>query len=254
MCTFASIVNKKMLAVYQKEIRQFFSSLIGYIAIIVFLVALGAIVWVNPDNNILDFGYATLDYFFWLTPVVFIFLIPAITMRMFSEEIYTGSIELLATKPISELAIVSGKYFAALTLVALALLPTLTYFYTIYNLALPIGNVDVGGIIGSYFGLIFLGAVFVAIGLFSSSLFSNQIVSFVIGVLLCGAVYVGFESLANFTRFIGTSDYMIQQLGLYAHYNAMSKGIIDSRDVIYFISLIILFIFLTRTALAARKW
>ncbi len=243
-----------MYAIYQKEIKQFFSSLIGYIAIIVFLIALGGIVWVNPDNNILDYGYATLDYFFWLAPIVFIFLIPAITMRMFSEEIYTGSIELLTTKPISELEIVLGKYLAALTLVFVALLPTLTYFYTIYSLALPIGNVDVGGIIGSYFGLLFLGAVFVAIGLFCSSLFANQIVSFVIGVVLCGLLYVGFESLANFSRFIGKIDYWIQQLGLYAHYNSISKGIIDSRDVLYFLSIIILFIFLTRTALAARKW
>ncbi|HWB64833.1 MAG TPA: ABC transporter permease, partial [Chitinophagales bacterium] len=168
-----------MLAIFIKEIRQFFSSLIGYIAISVFLLVLGLFLWIFPDTNIIDFGYANLDSFFNLAPYIFIFLIPAITMRSFAEEINTGTIELLSTRPVTELQIILGKYFAALTLVFISILPTFIYFYTVYQLAAPVGNVDVGGIMGSYFGLFFLGAVFVAVGIFCSSITSNQIVAFI---------------------------------------------------------------------------
>lgn len=243
-----------MLAIFKKELQQFFSSLVGYMAVVVFLLVLGLFIWVFPDTNILDFGYATLDSFFQIAPYIFIFLIPAITMRSFAEEINTGTIELLSTRPVTELQIILGKYLAAVALVVIAILPTLTYFVTVYLLASPVGNIDTGGIIGSYFGLFFLGAVFVAIGLFSSSVTQSQIVAFITGVFLCFFLYLAFDYIAQFGVFIGRNDYVVESLGLSAHYDAMGKGVIDTRDVVYFLSIITLFIVFTRTVLAARRW
>ncbi len=243
-----------MKAIFLKELRQFFSSLIGYIAIIVFLLVLGLFMWIFPDTSILDFGYATLDSFFSIAPYIFIFLIPAITMRSFAEEINTGTIELLSTRPVTELQIILGKYFAALLLVLIAIIPTFIYFYTVYALASPVGNVDVGGILGSYFGLFFLGAVFVAIGIFCSAITSNQIVAFILGVFLCFFIYLAFSYLSQFGIFVGKNDYLVESFGLSAHYDAMGKGVIDTRDVVYFLSLISAFILFTRTALSSRRW
>ncbi|MES2619776.1 MAG: gliding motility-associated ABC transporter permease subunit GldF [Bacteroidota bacterium] len=243
-----------MKAIFLKELKQFFSSLIGYIAIIVFLLVLGLFMWIFPDTSILDFGYATLDSFFRIAPYIFIFLIPAITMRSFAEEINTGTIELLSTRPVTELQIILGKYFAALTLVLIAIIPTSIYFFTVYSIASPVGNVDVGGILGSYFGLFFLGAVFVAIGIFCSSITSNQIVAFILGVFLCFFIYLAFSYISQFEIFIGRNDYLVESFGLSAHYDAMGKGVIDSRDVVYFLSLISFFILFTRTALSSRRW
>lgn len=243
-----------MFAIFKKEIQQFFSSLIGYIAIIVFLLVLGLFMFIFPDTSILEFGYATLDSFFSIAPYIFIFLIPAITMRSFAEEINTGTIELLSTRPVTELQIILGKYFAAVLLVFIAIVPTFIYFFTLYMLASPVGNVDVGGILGSYFGLFFLGAVFVSIGIFCSSVTSNQIVAFIVGVFLCFFIYLAFGYLSQFGVFIGKNDYLVESLGLSAHYDAMGKGVIDSRDVVYFVSLIAMFILFTRTALSSRRW
>jgi ABC-2 type transport system permease protein len=220
----------------------------------VFLLVLGLFMWIFPDTNILDFGYATLDSFFNISPYIFIFLIPAITMRSFAEEINTGTIELLSTRPVTELQIILGKYFAALSLVFIAIVPTFIYFYTVYHLASPVGNVDVGGILGSYFGLLFLGAVFVSIGIFCSAITSNQIVAFILGVFLCFFLYMAFDYISQFGLFVGKNDYTVESIGLNAHYNAMGKGVIDSRDVIYFLSTITLFIVLTRTSLSRRRW
>lgn len=243
-----------MFAIFKKEVQQFFSSLIGYIAIIVFLLVLGLFMWIFPDTNILDFGYATLDSFFSIAPYIFIFLIPAITMRSLAEEINTGTIELLSTRPVTELQIILGKYFAALLLVLIAILLTFIYFFTVHTLASPVGNVDVGGILGSYFGLFFLGAVFVAIGIFCSSITSNQIVAFILGVFLCFFLYLAFSYISQFGIFVGKNDYLIESFGLSAHYDAIGKGVIDSRDVVYFFSLISLFILFTRTTLSGRRW
>lgn len=243
-----------MFAIFKKEVRQFFGSLIGYISIIVFLLVLGLFIWIFPDTNILDFGYASLDSLFSIAPYIFIFLIPAITMRSFAEEINTGTIELLSTRPVTELQIILGKYFAALLLVLVAILPTFIYFFTLYRLASPVGNVDVGGVLGSYFGLFFLGAVFVAIGIFSSSITSNQIIAFILGVFLCFCIYMAFDYISQFGIFVGRNDYFVESLGLNAHYNSMGKGVIDSRDVVYFLSVISFFILLTRTALSSRRW
>jgi ABC-2 type transport system permease protein len=175
-------------------------------------------------------------------------------MRSFAEEINTGTIELLSTRPVTEMQIILGKYFAALALVLISIIPTFIYFYTIYQLASPVGNVDTGGILGSYFGLFFLGAVFVAIGIFCSSVTSNQIVAFIVGVFLCFFIYMAFDYISQFGVFVGKNDYVVESLGLGAHYNSMGKGVIDSRDVIYFLSIISLFILFTRTALSSRRW
>jgi ABC-2 type transport system permease protein len=175
-------------------------------------------------------------------------------MRSFAEEINSGTIELLATRPVTDLQIILGKYFAALLLVVIAIVPTIVYLITVYFLASPVGNIDLGGMIGSYFGLLFLGAVFVAIGIFCSSITANQIVAFIAGVFLCFFLYVAFDYVAQFGVFIGKNDYLVENLGLSAHYNAMGKGVVDSRDVVYFLSVIALFIAFTKTALSSRKW
>lgn len=243
-----------MLTLLAKEINGFLSSLIGYIVIAVFLLINGLFLWVFPlQFNILDFGYASLEHLFMLAPLVFLFLIPAITMRMFAEEKKTGTIEFLMTKPISDLQIILSKYLAGVLLVIISLLPTMIYFFSVYQLGSPKGNIDIGGTIGSYLGLVFLGSGFVAIGLFCSSVTGNQIVSFILSVFLSGFFYMGFEFIYSLDLF-GRFDLFIQLLGMNAHYISMSRGVIDSRDLIYFLSLIALFMLLTKISLQSRKW
>jgi ABC-2 type transport system permease protein len=243
-----------MLVIFQKEVRQFFSSLVGYMAIIVFLLLLGLVVWVFPDVNVFDNRYATLDGFFYYSPLIMCILIPAICMRSFAEEIKTGTYELLATRPVTELQIILGKYLATLFLIFLSILPTLLYFYTISVLASPAGNVDTGGIIGSYIGLFLIGAVFAAIGIFCSAISANEIVAFILALFLCLFLYTAFAYMSHFDFIAGKNDYAVESIGLAAHYDAMSRGVIDSRDVVYFFSFIALFILLTRTSLSSRKW
>lgn len=243
-----------MFALINKEIRSFLGSLIGYIVIIVFLTTLGLFLWVFPgDTNVLDSGYSSIGALFYIAPWVFMFLIPAITMRLFSEESRTGTIELLLTKPLTDFQIVLAKYIAGFLLVLFSLLPTLVYFYSVYQLGAPVGNIDMGGTWGSYFGLLFLGSVFVAIGLFSSAISNNQIISFIIGVFLCFFTYVGFESISSLKLF-GAIDDVIINLGINTHYLSMSRGVIDTRDVIYFFGVISLFLLFTKTVLGSRKW
>lgn len=243
-----------MFTLLKKEINSFLSSLIGYIVVIVFLIINGLFLWVFPSEfNILDFGYAGIEGLFMLAPFVFLFLIPAITMRSFSDEKRTGTIELLLTRPLTDLQIVLAKYFAAVILVLISLLPTLVYFISVYRLGLPPGNIDIGGTWGSYIGLLFLGAGFAAIGMFCSSITDNQIVSFILAVFVCGFFYLGFDFIYSFEWF-GSIDLFIQQLGINAHYVSMSRGVIDTRDVLYFVSLIAIFILLTKMSLEKRKW
>jgi len=243
-----------MFTLLRKEISGFFSSLTGYIVVAVFLLINGLFLWVFPlQFNILDFGYSSLEHLFMLAPIVFLFLIPAITMRMLAEEKRAGTIEMLMTKPITDLQIILAKYLAGVLLVMFALLPTLVYFFSVYYLGSPIGNIDMGGTWGSYIGLVFLGSAFVAIGLFCSSITNNQIVSFIISVFLCGFAYIGFEFIYSLELF-GNFDLFIQSLGINAHYRSMSRGVIDTRDVLYFLSLIGLFILLTKISLESRKW
>ncbi len=243
-----------MITLLKKEISSFLSSLIGFIVITVFLLINGLFLWVFPSEfNIPDFGYANIDGLFMIAPFVFLFLVPAITMRLFADEKKSGTIEILLTQPLSDLQIIMAKYLAGFALVVFSLLPTLVYFFSVYQLGLPKGNIDTGGMWGSYLGLLFLGGTFVAIGLFSSSLTDNQIVAFIISVFLCGFIYIGFEFIYSLELF-GSLDLFIKQLGINSHYTSMSRGVIDTRDIIYFISVKSLFILLTKLSLESRKW
>jgi len=242
-----------MLTIFRKELTAFFSSLIGYIAIAVFLILIGLVMWVFP-NNAFDFGYANLDILFTNAPMVFMLLIPAVTMRLFSEEKKAGTLEIISTRPITELQIILGKYFAALVLVIIALLPTFLYYYTIYQLATPVGNIDAGAIRGSYIGLCLLSATFISIGVFASALTDNQIVAFILAAFLCFVFYLAFNALSGLDLVGGKVNDIIQSIGIQYHYESISRGVVDSRDVIYFLSLIVIFILCTKTALESRKW
>jgi ABC-2 type transport system permease protein len=243
-----------MISLLFKEINSFFSSITGYLVIITFLLINSSFLWLfKGDFNLLDSGYASIDGLFLIAPWVFMFLIPAITMRLFADEKRLGTLELLLTKPLTELQIILSKYLAGLLLVIFSLIPTLLYFYTIYQLGNPVGNIDVGGTVGSYIGLLFLGASYTAIGLFASALTDNQVVSFIIGLALCFFFYFGFDQIAASQIFSGL-DLFIYNLGINEHYVSMSRGVLDSRDVIYFISLTGLFILATRLILQSRNW
>lgn len=243
-----------MIHIFSKELNAFFSSLIGYIVIGVFLVATGLVLFVFPDTSILKSNYASLDQLFDLAPVIFMYLIPAITMRSFAEENQTGTIELLVTRPLSDLEIITGKYLACLVLVIFALLPTVLYYYTVHQLGSPVGNLDAGAIAGSYIGLIFLAGVYVAIGLFASSFANNQIVAFIFATFLCFLVHWGFFYFSKLPFFVGRYDDLVQMLGIDYHYNSISRGVMDTRDLIYFFTVIGLFISLTQVSLERRKW
>lgn len=233
-----------MLAITKKEFYQFFSSLTGYITIILFLIINGLFLFVLKDSNILDFGYASLDGFFSLAPWIFMFLIPAICMRMLSDEYKTGTFELLQTRPVTSWQIVTGKYFAGLAIIIITLLPTLLYAFTIKQLSND-GNIDSGSLAGSYIGLIFLSAVFISISLFCSGLTSNAIVAFLISVFACLVLYFGFNAISSLTIFQGSADYYLEMIGIDFHYRNISRGVIDTRDIIYFLSLTYLFLFFT---------
>jgi ABC-2 type transport system permease protein len=242
-----------MWALFKKELRGFLSSVIGYVVISVFLLLTGLFMWGFPGSlNVLDQGYATLDTLFYVAPWVFMFLVPAVTMKSFSEEKRTGTIELLFTRPISDWGIILAKFFSGFTLVALALVPTLVYYFSIYQLGNPVGNLDVGGTWGSYLGLLFLGAGYTAIGIFASSIGDNQIVSFIIALFLCFFCYSGLQQIASFELF-GPLDRLIQTLSVSEHYDSMSRGVIDTRDVFYFISLSGIFLVLTNGVLKNRR-
>ena len=239
-----------MLAILKKELNSFLNSFVAYIVIGVFLVIFGLFTWFF-DSNVLDYGYADLNNFFQLSPFIFIFLIPAITMRSLSEEYKSGTIELLFTKPLSEWQIVIGKFLASFLLILIALLPTLLYYYSVYQLGSPKGNIDSAAVIGSYLGLLLLGATFASIGLWSSSMTENQIVAFVIGAVLCYILYAGIQQLANV--FSGTTQFFISFLSLGYHYEALGRGLIDSRNIIYLLSVIFLMLFLTKQNLIVKK-
>ncbi|MEM1325083.1 MAG: gliding motility-associated ABC transporter permease subunit GldF [Bacteroidota bacterium] len=243
-----------MTSIFFKEVNAFFSSLIGYIVIGIFLVLMGLFMFVFADYSILNYKFATLDQLFNIAPLIFLFLIPAVTMRSFAEEQQSGTIELLATRPLQDWEIVVGKYLANLLLVTFALLPTLLYYWTVHELGSPKGNLDSGAILGSYLGLFLLAAAFTAMGIFSSSLTNNQIVAFLLAVFLCFIFYWGFLFISNLPGFVGKLDSIIQMIGIDYHYESISRGVLDSRDVIYFFSLIGFFLFATAIALQRRRW
>ena len=220
---------------------------------IVFLVFMGLLMWLFTDTSILESNYATIDQLFSIAPMIFIFLVPAVTMRSFADEFKDGTYELLAVYPIEEWKIVLAKFFANGTLIAIILLPTLIYVYSVYQLGSPKGNLDVGATVGSYLGLILLAFVFVAIGLFSSSITSNQIVGFALGAFFCFFFLWAFQFVSTLPIFYGKVDDLIQRIGINYHYSSISRGVIDTRDIIYFISVIIFFLFLSMAILEKRK-
>jgi len=242
-----------MLTIFKKELYSYLNSFVAYITIGLFLVVLGLFLWVFPDTSILEYGYASLDSLFNTVPYLFMFLIPAITMRSLAEEKKEGTFELLATRPLTDWDIVLGKYLASLTLVLFALVPTLVYYISVYQLGVTVGNIDTGAVIGSYIGLFLLGGAFVAIGIFSSSITKNQIIAFAIAVFLCFIAFSGFQSASQVLS-LQKFDNVLINLGINEHYQSISRGVLDSRDLIYFLSFIALFLLITKTILGGRKW
>ena len=242
-----------MKAILFKEFRSFFGSPIGYLVIAIFLILNGLFLWVfEGDYNILNSGFSDLTPFFTISPWILLFLIPAVTMRSFSDEIKQGTMELLLTKPISLWEIVNGKFLGAFILLIVAIIPTLVYVKVIYDLGLPEGNIDFGSTLGSYFGLLFLMSAYTAIGIFASSITDNQIVAFIISVFLCFVFYFGFQGLSNLSFFENTSD-IIAKFGMDYHYKSISRGVIDTRDIIYFTSIALLFLSFTVYKLKSYK-
>jgi len=240
-----------MLSICKKEFRQFFSSLTGIIALSVFLLLNGLFLFVFPDSNVLDYGYATLEKFFDIAPWILMFMVPAITMRSFSDEFKTGTFEILQTKPLSKWQLLLGKYFGSLMVMLIAILPTVIYAITIQSLSEE-GGIDTGGTIGSYLGLVFLAAVFTAIGICCSSFTPNAVVAFIGSAFACFLVYNGFNAISRIPAFQSGADYYIEMLGIDFHYRNISRGVVDSRDIIYFISVIIFFMTITHRNLSKR--
>lgn len=243
-----------MKALYLKEIRSFLGSTIGYAVIGIFLVLNSLFLWVfSFGTNVLDGGTADLVSYFSIAPIIFLILIPAITMRSFSEEKRTGTIELLFTRPLSDLQIVLAKFFAGLSLVLLAIFPTLIYYISIHFLGDPVGIIDDGVTVASFIGLCFVGAAFVAIGIFVSSLTSNQIVALLLAVFFSWFAFLGFDLLATYSQF-GGLDIVIRNLGVMEHFTSIQKGVLISTDILYFFSITIIFILATKLSLQSRKW
>lgn len=242
-----------MYYLLKKEVSAFFSSLTGYMVIIVFLVVNGLFLWVFPgDTNVMESGYATMDTFFMMAPWIFLFLIPAVTMRSFAEEKKSGTMEFLLTKPLSYTEIVLAKFLGALVLVLLSLLPCLVFYYSVSALGNPPGNLDKGAIAGAFTGLFLLAAIYVSIGVFASSLTQNQVIAFVIAVIACFTLYTGFDSLAQLPVF--NNNTFILNIGINEHYKSISRGVIDSRDLIYYLGMITVFFLLTKTRLQSHQW
>ena len=239
-----------MLNIFWKEISEYLSSLIAYVVIGVFLTAIGLLMWVFPETNVLDYGYADMGTLFTMSPFVLMFLIPAVTMKMFSEELKTGSFEILAVKPVSIYDIVFGKYLASWLISVIAILPTGVYFFSLYQLANPQGNIDIAGVTGSYIGLLLLASVFTAIGLLASSMTKNQVISFVLAAFLSFLLFTGINSLANINVWSDLS-LILSSLSIEQHYNSLSRGVLDSRDIIYLLSLNAVLLFFTSLNL---KW
>ncbi len=240
-----------MWPIWKKEFSQYFSSLTGFIAILVFLLLNGFILFVFPDTNIFDFGYATLEKFFSQAPWILSLLLPAITMRSFSDELRSGTYETLATRPLTRWQIITGKYLGSLSIAIIALLPTIVYAICIQMLAEGDG-LDSGAAIGSYIGLFFLSAAFTAIGIFCSSLSVNAVVAFLLSAVACLLLYNGFSLISRIPVFVSGADYYIEMLGIDFYYRSISRGVIDSRDIVYFFSLIFLFLYITRNRLASN--
>ncbi|WP_298392212.1 ABC transporter permease subunit [Hydrotalea sp.] len=234
-----------MWMICKKEWNQFFNSITAYVALVIFLLLNGLFLFVFPDSSMLNFGYATLSPFFDFVPWVLLFLIPTITMRSFAEEYKTGTFELLKTWPIQPFGLVLGKFLGALIIIVAALLPTLVYAFSLQYLSNS-GGLDIGATIGSYIGLLFLCGVFVSIGIAASSFTNNTVVAFIAGAFVCFMLYTGFDALSKLPVFSGMLDYYIELLGINFHYQSVSKGVIDTRDLVYFFVVIVFFLFITQ--------
>jgi ABC-2 type transport system permease protein len=242
-----------MIALYKKELSVFFTTIIGPLIIGLFLLINGLLLWSEiSEINILENAYASMDAFFTLSPLIFLLFIPAVSMRTFSEEYNAGTIETLITKPITILQIVVGKFLAILTLVIIAILPTLLYVLTIYLLGETVGNLDLAGIFGSYIGLILLSGVFISISIFASSLGNNQIIAFILGIIISAIFYFGFDLLSEINA-LQSIDFILQEIGILYHYNRMSKGLLQLSDIVYFISLSFIFIKLAEAVITSKK-
>lgn len=242
-----------MLAILKKEFFHFIHALIAYLVILVFLTFIGLYTWVFPESSVLDYGFAELDSLFSFGPIAFLFLVPAITMRSFAEEKKDGTLELLLTKPITDWDLIIGKYLAGLLLVVFALLPTLIYYYSVYSLGNPVGNIDTAAVFSSYIGLLLVGAVFVSVGIFSSLLSTNQIVSFITSLILCYVMYDGVHRLALLSLW-NNAGYLIDLFSLDYHYRALSKGVADARNIVYCVSVIVVMLSLSKLKLGSRQW
>jgi len=243
-----------MLYILKKELISFFSSLVGYIATGVFLLLCSWFLWLSPNElNVLNAGHANIDGLFWVAPWAFLFLVPAITMRSFAEEKKTGTMEMLLTRPITEVRLTLGKFLAAVVVIALALLPTLLYFYTVSVLGNPVGNVDSGATWGAFVGLLLLASCYAAVGIFASSLTDSQIVAFLIAAALCFFLYIGFDGLAALP-FLKSINSLIANLGINEHYKSISRGVVELRDVVYFFGVMAVFIAAANLKLRARVW
>jgi ABC-2 type transport system permease protein len=243
-----------MFAIFRKEISGFFSSLTGYVVILVFLLINSLFMWVFPGEwNIFDTGYAGLDTLFFLSPWVFLFLVPAVTMRMIAEEKRLGTIELIYSRPITERGIIWGKYLASILLVLLALIPGLIYYISVYMLGELPGNLDRGGTLGAFIGLFFLASVYASAGIFASSVTDNQVVAFILAVLICFFLFMGIDSFAYLPG-LKKMDEFVLGLGINEHYKSVSRGVVDIKDAVYFISVALIFNEATRLVLLSRKW
>lgn len=240
-----------MWMICKKEWQQFFNSLTGYLALIVFLLFNGLYLFVFPDSNLLDFGYASLGGFFDIAPWILLFLIPTITMRSLADEYKSGTFEILKTLPLKPSQIVWGKFFGALLIVIATLVPTIIYAYSVQHLS-SMGGIDVGGTIGSYIGLILLGAVYTAVGICASSFTNNTVVAFITGAFICFLLYTGFDAISKLPVFKSGLDYYIEMLGINFHYRSISRGVIDVRDIVYFIAVIALFLIITERNLLKK--
>ena len=234
-----------MRALIRKELLLYFSNLSGFLITCLFLLITGLFLWVIPGSwNVFSSGYANINGLFELAPWLYLFLIPAVSMRLFSDEYRIGTIELLMTSPLSAWKIVLGKFIASCVVVLLSLLPTLIFVYSIYNMASPVGNIDTGAIIGSYIGLIFLATLYLSVSVFASSFTDNQIVAFLLSLIVCYVMYAGFD----FIPLVFSGDFAsnMSQCGIASHYESLSRGVVEITDVVYFVSMTFLFLFFTK--------
>lgn len=242
-----------MWVIFKKEIRSFLGSFIAYIVIGVFLVLTGLFLWMIKGNNVFDLGIASLQVMFEIAPYILIFLVSAITMKSISDEKRLGTLEILTTKPITDTSIILGKFFASVALITVAILPTLFYFYAVYQLASPVGNVDIGATIGSYFGLILLSACYASIGMFSSSLTDNQIVALITSMVM-NFFFFGVLNMLGDISWLNVIGKSLEWFGLEFHYDSISRGLVDTRDIVYFLGFILVFLGLTKIVFESRKW